>query len=192
MSIPVVYTYCLVRNHTTKDHDRKRASCQSGIYLLHFRIRTHHFSLEINPFLGLELIISVWKSILFGIRTHHVSLEINPFRVRTHHVSLEFIPCSDQNSSCQSGIHTLFLVTTRHDNLEALPSLDSRMCLCIGDMNCTQQPTRCMLARAQTQGPTKTPNLHYEHGGPYSVMKFCFSFGVLANKRFQNLDPQNR
>ena len=136
--------------------------------------------------------MSAWNLFYFGIRTHHVSLEINPFRVRAHHVSLEFIPCLDWNSSCQSGIHNLFLVTTRHDNLEALPSLDSRMCLCIGDMNCTQQSTRCMLARAQTQGPTKTPNLHYEHGGPYSVMKFCFSFGVLANKRFQNLDSQNR
>ena len=162
MSIPVVYTYLLVKNNITKDHASKRASRQSGMFL-HFRIRTHH-----------------------------VSLEINPFRVRAHHVSLEFIPCLDWNSSCQSGIHTLFLVTTRHDNLEALPSLDSRMCLCIGDMNCTQQSTRCMLARAQTQGPTKTPNLHYEHGGPYNVMKCCFSFGVLANKRFQNLDPQNQ
>ena len=41
-------------------------------------------------------------------------------------------------------------------------------------------------------GPAVLPNLHYEHGGPYSLMKCCFSFGALANKRFQNLDPQNQ
>ena len=78
-------------------------SCQPGII---FGIRTHHFSLESNPFLGLELIISVWKSmpflglerimsvqksILVWIRAHHASLELF-FGIRTHHFSLEINP----------------------------------------------------------------------------------------------------